>query len=232
MNHLYRVPPEVSHTHVTDAGKANRTMSIPNLDSSREVRRTRSVSETRPPMIPRDILVNPCPSPYEHEYAGSTAVSTSSISSKGNGHNLEKVSKYHKGDVCTACKKSMHAFFNPGFKCSHCQLMFHSKCVQNDLANTFACTNIRSLDLKDDTFSADKSPNTINRRKTRKPNKNVIEKSGKFSLTGTSEFTDRTDQIISGVRELQSMQEFISKKVFTMIFKKRFRYLLLQTFFL
>jgi len=36
---------------------------------------------------------------------------------------------------------------------------------------------------------------------------------GKFSLTGTSEFTDRTDKIISDVRELKMMQDFITKKV-------------------
>jgi hypothetical protein len=57
------------------------------------------------------------------------------------------------------------------------------------------------------------------RRKYRKPSKSAgdMRKPGKFSLTGTSEFTDRTDQIISGVRELQLMQEFISKKVIELL---------------
>lgn len=40
---------------------------------------------------------------------------------------------------------------------------------------------------------------------------------GKFSLTGTSEFTDRTDKIISDVRELKMMQDFITKKVSSFI---------------
>lgn len=35
----------------------------------------------------------------------------------------------------------------------------------------------------------------------------------KFSLTGTSEFTDRTDQIITGAEELTLMQEFIAEKI-------------------
>lgn len=35
----------------------------------------------------------------------------------------------------------------------------------------------------------------------------------KFSLTGTSEFTDRTDKIISDARELQLMQDFITNKI-------------------
>lgn len=190
-------------------------MSIPNLDSSREVRRTRSVSETRPPVVSRDVVVNPCPSPYDNEYAGSAKTSNSSITTR-NSHNLEKVTKYHRGDSCASCKKTMHAFFNPGVRCIQCQLMFHSKCVQNELANAFPCSNsTKSLDVNDDLFTIEKSPSTMGRRKGRKQNKNIVEKPGKFNfrMTGTSEFTDRTDQIISGVRELQLMQEFISKKV-------------------
>lgn len=35
----------------------------------------------------------------------------------------------------------------------------------------------------------------------------------KFSLTGTSEFIDSHDKIISDARELQLMQDFINKKV-------------------
>lgn len=210
--HFTSISSDVSHSAVTDPSKAGRTMSIPNLDTGRELRRPRSVSETRP-IASRDVIVNPYPSPYEHEYVGSPKTSNSSITTtRGGGHfALEKVTKYHKGDSCAACKKTMHAFFNPGVKCSSCQLMFHSKCVQNELANAFPCSSIRSLDLHDDLFC--ESPGTIGRRKPRKSNKHLTEKPGKFSLTGTSEFTDRTDQIISGVRELELMQEFISQKV-------------------
>lgn len=38
----------------------------------------------------------------------------------------------------------------------------------------------------------------------------------KFSLTGTSEFTDRTDQIITGAEELTLMQQFITDKIMKM----------------
>lgn len=62
------------------------------------------------------------------------------------------------------------------------------------------------------------------RRKHRKHSRTPYEKDkilshhphqpvSQFSLTGTSEFTDRTDKIISDVRELQLMQDFITKKV-------------------
>lgn len=71
-----------------------------------------------------------------------------------------------------------------------------------------------------------------NRRKHRKPssaghkghitpsianNQSNSTVGGKFSLTGTSEFTDRTDKIISDVRELKLMQDFITKKVSSFI---------------
>lgn len=39
---------------------------------------------------------------------------------------------------------------------------------------------------------------------------------GKFNLTGTSEFTDRTDQIIAGAEELTLMQQFITEKIMKM----------------
>lgn len=37
-----------------------------------------------------------------------------------------------------------------------------------------------------------------------------------FNLTGTSEFMDRTDKIISDATELHAMQNFITKKIFQM----------------
>lgn len=40
--------------------------------------------------------------------------------------------------------------------------------------------------------------------------------SSNFSLTGTSEFMDRTDKIISDATELQAMQNFITKKIYLM----------------
>jgi hypothetical protein len=213
------------------ANKANRTRSIPNYSGGREVRRTRSVSETRPSLAAsREGVVEICPSPYEI----GTDVS-SEVSSSGSGslsrtglHILEKQAKYHRGDSCGACKKTMHVFFNPGLKCCHCQMMFHSKCVQNGIVGNIPCVDSsKAFEATREplmSMSIEKSPSTIGRRKTRKTSKPPVEKSGKFSLTKTSEFTDRTDQIISGVRELQLMQEFISKKVqclmkLTIIFK-------------
>lgn len=56
-----------------------------------------------------------------------------------------------------------------------------------------------------------------NRRKPRKnariqsESKAVVE--SRFSLTGTSQFTDSQDKIISDAKELQLMHDFITKKV-------------------
>lgn len=40
--------------------------------------------------------------------------------------------------------------------------------------------------------------------------------SSNFNLTGTSEFIDRTDKIISDANELQAMQNFITEKIYKM----------------
>lgn len=97
-----------------------------------------------------------------------------------------------------------------------CKKLFHTKCIQNGGVLQMPC------------IQQNGSNRPTNRRKHRKPssagNKGHITPSiannqsnstvgGKFSLTGTSEFTDRTDKIISDVRELKLMQDFITKKV-------------------
>lgn len=96
-----------------------------------------------------------------------------------------------------------------------CKKLFHTKCIQNGGVLQMPC------------IQQNGSNRPTNRRKSRKPasafNKAHITPNiansqnnttiGKFSLTGTSEFTDRTDKIISDVRELKMMQDFITKKV-------------------
>lgn len=63
--------------------------------------------------------------------------------------------------------------------------------------------------------------NTPNRRKSRKPARTPYEQVkqavvSKFSLTGTSAFTDSADKIISDAKELALMQDFITKKIYIM----------------
>ncbi len=120
-------------------------------------------------------------------------------------------------------------------KISDCKRLFHTKCIQNGGVLQLPCVQQPYPGV------------TIARRKNRKHPRVVSEKSGvssalvpvtvlghntasvrdpthsKFSLTGTSEFTDSTDKIISDAKELQLMQNFINKKViFKLMFRERF----------
>lgn len=64
------------------------------------------------------------------------------------------------------------------------------------------------------------SANTPNRRNKRKPQRTPYDQkqsaASKFSLTGTSAFSDSTDKIISDAKELALMQDFITKKIYIM----------------
>lgn len=234
----------ISPTHegpATSPSKAGRTSSIPSLGGGREIRRTRSVSETRQPVHNRRefslepspyvsadfVLADVNPSTDEilpgHHHASVVA----GIKSKTGYHMLEKVAKFPRGETCGACRKSLHVLFAPGVKCTACKGTFHSKCVQNGMIQGVHCRNNRQAFSHDDSIlitSMTEKSGTGTRRKT-KPRKQKTDgdvnpvpassaKAGKFSLTGTSEFTDRTDQIISGVKELKQMQEFISNKIY------------------
>lgn len=231
----------------TSPNKAGRTSSIPSVSGGREIRRTRSVSETRPavhnrrefslepsPYVSADFVssdVNPI-GPEEmlsghghHRHSGTTAPK-----SKMGYHMLEKVTKFHRGDACGACGKNMHVLFAPGVRCSSCKGTYHSKCVQNGMIQRVPCRNNRQMlvfhsvndeNLTTPSSASEKSSSTRRKPKPRKqktdgdvPISGSQTKAGKFNLTGTSEFTDRTDQIISGVKELRQMQEFISNKIY------------------
>ncbi|VVC45493.1 Ubiquitin-related domain,Myosin head, motor domain,Rho GTPase-activating protein domain,P-loop [Cinara cedri] len=132
------------------------------------------------------------------------------------GHRFRKLGRFTPQDKCTYCNKLMDAFLTQGHKCSDCKKLFHTKCIQNGGVLQMPC------------IQQNGGNRPTNRRKPRKPvsagNKAHITPNiannqnnttiGKFSLTGTSEFTDRTDKIISDVRELKMMQDFITKKLY------------------
>ncbi|XP_065224768.1 unconventional myosin-IXAa-like isoform X2 [Planococcus citri] len=144
------------------------------------------------------------------------------------GHRFRKISRFSKEDRCMYCSKPMDAFVTQGHKCSDCKRLFHTKCIQNGGVLQLPCIQQH--------VSGDGS----GRRKRRKHNRTSYDKSqvpstssaaapvtsgvpitsrdhhSKFSLTGTSEFTDSTDKIISDAKELQLMQDFINKKIYKM----------------
>ena len=92
-----------------------------------------------------------------------------------------------------------------GYKCINCKQPFHVKCIQNGGVLKMPCL----------------SSNTPNRRNKRKPPRTPYDQmkqavTSKFSLTGTSAFSDSTDKIISDAKELALMQDFITKKIYIM----------------
>ncbi|XP_014286728.1 unconventional myosin-IXa isoform X1 [Halyomorpha halys] len=127
------------------------------------------------------------------------------------GHSFRKVGRFTKEDRCFYCSQPMDAFITQGHKCSECKHLFHTKCIQNGGVMQLPCT-----------ASRDGRRQKHNRKSSRpqQPDKNSSYNQQvaqlKFNLTGTSEFTDSTDKIISDINELQSMQDFITKKIYKM----------------
>lgn len=126
------------------------------------------------------------------------------------GHVFRKCKGFSKDDVCAFCKEQMDAFITQGHKCNVCKKIFHTKCIQNRNVLRMPC------DVKASGSLDSAKPG---RRKTRKHSKTPYDlkaqsvSTNKFSLTKTSEFTDRADQIISDTKELQQMQTFITSKI-------------------
>ncbi|XP_044577050.1 unconventional myosin-IXb-like isoform X3 [Cotesia glomerata] len=126
------------------------------------------------------------------------------------GHRFRKVARFSKEDVCVCCHEKMDAFVTQGYKCNDCKQLYHVKCIQNGGVLKMPCPLANTT--------------TANRRKNRKPimrtpydtsaNKQTV--ASKFSLTGTSAFTDSADKIISDAKELALMQDFITKKIYIM----------------
>lgn len=126
------------------------------------------------------------------------------------GHRFRRVARFSKDDVCVCCHEKMDAFVTQGYKCVDCKQLYHVKCIQNGAYKTCLLAN------------------TPSRRKNRKPPRIPIEHltssssstkpqvTTKFSITGTSAFSDSTDKIISDAKELSLMQEFITKKIYIM----------------
>ncbi|XP_043276757.1 unconventional myosin-IXAa-like isoform X2 [Venturia canescens] len=121
------------------------------------------------------------------------------------GHRFRKVARFAKDDVCVCCHEKMDAFVTQGYKCVDCKQLYHVKCIQNGGVLKMPCI----------------LANTPNRRKNRKPARTPYDTAkqavvSKFSLTGTSAFSDSTDKIISDAKELALMQDFITKKIYIM----------------
>ncbi|XP_021933704.1 unconventional myosin-IXa-like isoform X3 [Zootermopsis nevadensis] len=121
------------------------------------------------------------------------------------GHRFRKVARFSKEDKCISCDKPMDAFVTQGHKCSDCKQLFHTKCIQNGGILRIPCQQQQS------------APSVRrNKYKSSRTQHDLVKPApgSKFNLTGTSEFTDSTDKIISDATELQFMQDFITQKIY------------------
>lgn len=108
------------------------------------------------------------------------------------GHRFHKASKIGKNEKCASCQEN-DAFINEGHRCLDCRLLVHTKCIQNGGVKTLHCEKSSSK---------------------RQPRKGSDKISSKYS--GTREYTDSADKIISDAKELQLMQDFIAQKIYKM----------------
>ncbi|XP_018320013.1 unconventional myosin-IXa isoform X2 [Agrilus planipennis] len=122
------------------------------------------------------------------------------------GHCFSKAKKTNKDEVCAFCNEATDLFYMQGHKCAYCKKLFHTKCIQNKSVLQMPCAASTS------------EGNKPGRRKHRKHSRAPYDvgkrsEASKFNLTGTSEFTDSADQIISDAREFELMQDFITSKI-------------------
>ncbi|KAK7086061.1 Unconventional myosin-IXb [Halocaridina rubra] len=112
-----------------------------------------------------------------------------------------KQSTLLKKEVCIACDKPFSNFFiNIGYKCIGCKKVFHSRCIQSAL--TVPCH---------DQSSAGKENASPAPKKQRR-----LEQEDKWNVTRTSEFIDKADEIIKDAHELRRLEEYITRKLFSL----------------
>lgn len=125
---------------------------------------------------------------------------------------FRKGTRFSKDDKCVYCHEAIDAFITQGQRCIDCKQLYHTKCIQNKGVITMPCTSPV-------TVSANRGRLKAKRMISNSNHSLVSEKasvSSNFNLTGTSEFMDRTDKIISDATELQAMQNFITEKIYKM----------------
>ncbi|XP_063382914.1 unconventional myosin-IXAa-like [Cydia fagiglandana] len=185
--------PDADHNDHHDIKRAASEMMGPLLEAPPlrgEVRRRNSDPEPRPA------------DPRSTDYIGQTTNGLFRIA----GHRFRKGTRFAKGDKCVYCHQAIDAFVTQGQRCIDCKQLYHTKCIQNKGVITMPCSSPVAAPGR-------------GRHKYRKPHMGAEHKSSSsthFNLTGTSEFMDRTDKIISDANELHAMQNFITKKIFQM----------------
>lgn len=119
------------------------------------------------------------------------------------GHRFNKATGISKAEKCASCMES-DAFVNEGHRCIDCKVLVHTKCIQNGGVKTLQCEAKPSKRLRKNVDKSLVTTAAAAAATTTTPN-------SKYS--GTREYKDSTDKIISDAKELQLMQEFITQKI-------------------
>ncbi|XP_042236083.1 unconventional myosin-IXb-like isoform X2 [Homarus americanus] len=110
-----------------------------------------------------------------------------------------KQSTLLKKEVCYACDKAFTGFFiNTGYKCISCKKIFHSRCVKASLH--VACHDVSHFG-KENSSPMNKKPRRIDQEDN-------------WNLTRTSEFIDKSDEVIKDAFELRRLEEYIRRKLY------------------
>uniref|UniRef100_A0A069DY68 Putative myosin class v heavy chain n=1 Tax=Panstrongylus megistus TaxID=65343 RepID=A0A069DY68_9HEMI len=129
------------------------------------------------------------------------------------GHSFRKIGRLNKDDCCSSCLEPM-LHLTHGHKCTDCKQLFHTKCIQNGGVLQLPChTSVGGGSRKNKQSRKSARLLAVSAQATGGASSHSHAQA-KFNLQGTSEFTDSTDKIISGIKELQLMQDFITKKIY------------------
>ncbi|KAK2719040.1 unconventional myosin-IXAa-like isoform X2 [Artemia franciscana] len=130
-------------------------------------------------------------------------------------HKLTRSTKLYKNELCAMCSKTM--MFSQGFKCAACRRVFHGKCVFNGGIGSLPCRPESPDRSKGSDREIERTRSKIAIHKGSKDRlTDSNQSSSKWSLTGTSEFTDSVSQVITTATELMKLDEFIVRKIHEM----------------
>ncbi|XP_073978459.1 unconventional myosin-IXb-like isoform X2 [Rhodnius prolixus] len=166
----------------------------------------------------------PEPSHYQHSNASQQPTQLHSPSAdllewKGTsmftiaGHSFRKIGRLNKDDCCSSCLEPM-LHLTHGHKCTDCKQLFHTKCIQNGGVLQLPCHPSVGSGSRKNKQSRKSARLLAGAVQASTGGSSHSHAQAKFNLQGTSEFTDSTDKIISGIKELQLMQDFITKKIY------------------
>ncbi|KAK8748447.1 hypothetical protein OTU49_016152 [Cherax quadricarinatus] len=110
-----------------------------------------------------------------------------------------KQSTLLKKEVCYACEKPFTGFFiNYGYKCLSCKKIFHSRCIKASI----------SVVCHDNSNLGKENASPLNKKPRR------IDQEDNWNLTRTSEFIDKSDEVIKDAYELRRLEEYIRRKLY------------------